>query len=120
MPSFYQCSVLRVFKAKVKLHRMERSRSNDVRSLGIELCTSRTDGRAITNCASNGALAMIGQIVRGGGGEGKERDVLQNGPLNFNVCFCWLVLDLSKHFAKKKTQAVNYKVVLGSQEVYII
>lgn len=35
----------------LKLHRMERSRSKDERQLGIELRTSRTEGRVLTNCA---------------------------------------------------------------------
>ena len=66
---------------------MERSRSNDVRSLGIELCTSRTDGRAITNCASNGALAMIGQIVRGGGGGGEGKGCSTERSAKFQRLF---------------------------------
>ena len=52
-PSSHQCSVLRAFKSSPpKLQEGERSWTKDVMSPGFKLKTSRTEGRALTNCAT--------------------------------------------------------------------
>ena len=56
-PSVLRFTVSRVLKSYVKQYGKERSRNKDLRShLGIELGTSRTEGRAIISCADPSSL----------------------------------------------------------------